>query len=71
MAARFQPDDVDAIIRAAEIAPIPPDTVRELLDDHRELLAEWAEVEELIGHVMPLWRELRHVFNELAARIER
>ena len=71
MADRFQPHELDAVIRAAAAGALAPETVREVLEDHRELLAEWSEVEALITRAMPLWRELRAVFNELAARVER
>jgi hypothetical protein len=71
VAERLPPEELDAVIRAAAVAPLSPETVRQILEDHRELLAEWMEIEALVGHLMPLWRELRAVFNELAARVER
>lgn len=70
MAERLAPHDMQTLIRSAAMAPLSPDTVRQVLDEHYHLLAERAELEMLLRRLTPAWAEVRAVLNELAKLIE-
>jgi hypothetical protein len=66
MAERLAPHDMQTLIRSAAMAPLSPDTVRQVLDEHYHLLTERAELETLLRRLTPAWAEVRAVLNELA-----
>ncbi len=70
MAERLTPADMPTLIRSAAMAPLAPDTVRQLLEEHGELLAQQADLENLLRRLLPAWGEVRALLNELAARVD-
>ena len=70
MAERLLAHEVETIIRSAAMAPLAPETVRRVLEAHRELLARQTAVEALLRRLMPAWGEVRAVLNDLAGQVE-
>jgi hypothetical protein len=66
MAERMQPWEVETLYRSSAMAPLAPDTVRRVLEAHRELLASQARLEATIARLQPAWVEVREILNELA-----
>jgi hypothetical protein len=60
-------EDLERLRRSAAMAPLPQDKVTELLDEHRELLVERAELDALRARLGPAWVEQRDVLNEMVA----
>jgi hypothetical protein len=70
MGARLRAHDVESLIRSAAMAPLAPDRVRAILEDHRVLLLERDELVRLVTEMLPAWAELRATMNELAKRLD-
>ena len=68
MADRFQRHDMQTLIRSLAMAPLDAETVRQVLEEHDELLAERAELDALLARLLPAWGEMRAVMNELSAK---
>ena len=68
MADRLQPHEIEGLLRSAAMAPLSPDSVRRVLEEHQELLQDRVELEALIGRLLPAWGECRAVLNELSKR---
>jgi hypothetical protein len=60
------PEDLDGIRRSLAISPhLPVDEVVHLLEDHRLLLLERAELEALLAELEPSFRSVRRVLNRM------
>jgi hypothetical protein len=57
--------EVDELRRAAAVRPLDRADVRRVLESHREVLAERAELVDQLRRLGPAWTELRGVLNEL------
>lgn len=65
---RFRPEDLDGLRRSLALSPqLPVEQVLELLDDHRLLLLERAELEQQLLRLEPAFKEVRAVLNRLYA----
>jgi hypothetical protein len=56
--------------RAAAVGPIDPTDVRRVLESHRAVQAERAELVAQLRRLGPVWGELRTVLNELNRVLE-
>jgi hypothetical protein len=65
MADRLTPHELETLIRSAAMAPLSPDHVRRVLLEHRQLLADHAELQALLHRLAPAWAQARAVLNEL------
>jgi hypothetical protein len=65
MAERLRPEDVESLLRSASMAPLSTEHVQRVREEHRELLAERAELERLLRQLAPSWQEARRLLNEL------
>lgn len=64
---RIRPEDVEIARRSVVLTgTLPTPELERLLDDYARLLRERAEIERLLHHAMPSWRNLRHTLNKLA-----
>ncbi len=52
-------------IHRMAVEPLPQDVVARVLESHREVLAERAELVAQLQRLTPAWGELRSVLNEL------
>jgi hypothetical protein len=62
--------EIEGMLRSMAMAPLSPDSVRRVLEAHRELLAERAALEALLRRLLPAWKECREVLNELSKQLE-
>lgn len=69
--------EIEGLLRSMAMAPLSPESVRRVLEAHRELLAEQRELlaeqrelEALLHRLLPAWAECRQVLNELMRRLE-
>jgi len=58
--------EVDELRRAAAVGPLDPADVRRVLESHRDVLTERAELVAQLQRLTPAWAELRKVLNELS-----
>ncbi len=49
------------------MAPLSTDTVRQVLEEHDQLLAERADLAALLHRLMPTWGEMRAILDEVRA----
>jgi hypothetical protein len=70
MAARLNKHEIESLIRSAAMAPLQQDTVRRILEDHRQLLDERAALETILKRFLPAWGEVRAALNELSKRLD-
>jgi hypothetical protein len=70
MAERLASHEIENLIRSLAMAPLDSATIRQVLEDHRELLREQAELKKLLRRLTPAWGEVRTVLNELAAAVD-
>jgi len=68
MAARIPAHEIPTLLRSAAMAPLSPQTVRDVLEAYRDLLREHDELRALLSRLSPAWIELRNVVNELSAK---
>ena len=71
MADRFQRHDMQTLIRSLAMAPLDAETVRQVLEEHDQLLAERAELDALLARLLPAWGEIPAVMCELSRRARR
>ena len=62
--------EVDELRRAAAVGPIDPAVVARVLEDHKRVQRERAELAAILDRLTPAWRELRSVLNELNRVLE-
>jgi hypothetical protein len=69
MAERFKTHDMQTLIRSAAMAPLDPQTVRRVLDEHEQLLREQEALAGLLRRLTPACDEVRAALNELARMV--
>jgi hypothetical protein len=52
------------------MAPLNPETVRRVLFEYQDLVAQYDALRELMAGLEPAWGEVRAALNELAKRLE-
>jgi predicted component of type VI protein secretion system len=62
--------EIEGLLRSLALAPLSPESVRDALESHRELLAQREELEKLLRRLLPAWAECRQVLNELMKQLD-
>ena len=61
----LKPYEIETLLRSAAMAPLATETVRRVLEAHRDALARDAELEALVARLRPAWEEVREILNAL------
>ena len=65
MARRLSTEDLTILERSAAMAPLGTSQVAQLIDSHRQVLADHAELTELLHRLAPPWQEVRSILNDI------
>ena len=65
----MQPHQIENLRRSLAMAPLATGTVLDILEAHEALLLERVELERLLGELLPSWRHVRDVLNEISQRL--
>ena len=62
---RLSTEDLTILERSAAMAPLGTSQVAQLIDSHRQVLADHAELTELLHRLAPPWQEVRSILNDI------
>lgn len=65
MGRRLSTEDLIILERSAAMAPLGKSQVTQLIDSHRQVLTEHAELAELLRRLAPPWQEVRAILNDI------
>ena len=65
MGERFTSAELETLRRSLSMAPLSSEQIVRLIESNKALLAERAELETLLGDLLPSWQAAREVLNRL------
>jgi hypothetical protein len=70
MAGTISTGEIEGWLHRMMVEPLPQEVVRRVLEDHRRVQAERAELRAALERLGPAWGELRAVLNEINRTLE-